>query len=134
MRHWESLGGQPIGGSPLSGPRKEEIMKPWTWEEIAKLRGKARASFIKTYGARAKAALVASDHPPGEYTSAVNCYGFWHPEHRRRSSLGWECGECPLDCCGVWRRRITGSCSASAMLVYARMVKELGLLPEEEKP
>ncbi len=109
---------------------RAKVEKPWTWKQIARLKGKARASFIETYGDRGKAALVASDHPPGRHTSAVNCYGVEHPEHRRRSSLGWECKGCPLDCFGVWREGITGSCSASAMLVYDRMVKKLGLLPE----
>jgi hypothetical protein len=126
MRHWEKMGGEPIGGMPLSAPREEDPMKPWTWEEIAALRDqktltleqeRVRERFLVDYGDRAKVALMAAGHEPGTIARCV----FAHSP----------CERCPLDFRSRWSRSVgIFGCGARAMAVYARMVKKLGLLPE----
>lgn len=105
---------------------------PWTWEEIAALRDlqrlsldqlRVRGRFLRDYGDRARAALMAAGRVPGEWGPCV---------------LGASvCEGCPLNRTSSWRRSpdklyIDDSCSRFAMEVYARMVEKLGRLPEEE--
>jgi hypothetical protein len=101
--------------------------KPWTWEEIAKLHGKAAKAFMQTYGDRGVAALLASGHKPG--TWKANC-----PYEGRPICVGIFSGgrECPMDDRSKWRKKHSHlPCSQVAMEVYALMVEKLGLLPEE---
>ncbi len=101
--------------------------KPWTWEEIAKLHGKAAKAFMKTYGDRGVAALLAAGHEPG--TWKANC-----PYEGRPICVGIFSGgrECPMDNGSEWRKiHRQDPCSQEAMEVYSRMIEKLGLLPEE---
>jgi hypothetical protein len=100
-------------------------MKPWTWEEIFKLKGKARTAFLRAYGDRARVALTVAycispeRHKPG---SRMPCAG------TIREKAEW--GMCPFYE-SRWRRHDDPlSCVDRSPLVYARMVVELGLLPE----
>jgi hypothetical protein len=111
--------------------RKNSSTAPWTWEEIAKLKGKAADAFMKTYGDRGVAALLASGHAPGTwkepcpYAGREPCVFKYREEYK---------GKCPMDNSSEWRNKHSQRpCSQESMEVYTRMVEKLGLLPKEEK-
>lgn len=102
--------------------------KPWTWEQIAKLRyqdklsldqQRVRERFIVDYGIRAQAALMAAGHEPGTYGGECEFPYL-------------SCKKCPLDFRSKWCRGMVDGCGHRAMEVYSRMVKKLGRMPEEK--
>ena len=106
--------------------KKSEV--PWTWKEIANLDADGRAQLIADYGDRAKAALVAADHPPGAHKDMPACNLIKFPRL-------WTCDECPLDTVtgrNTWRVVPGEACTEAAMATYAIMVAKLGLLPGGE--
>ncbi len=103
---------------------KRAAEAPWTWSEISALEGAALARFHRDYGERAKAARMVACYMARACgitgaASRVPCLTPW-----------WGSDECPANR-KRWRRRTDPrDCIDAAPLVYARMVAELGLLPE----
>lgn len=116
--------------------RTRAMEERWTWAEIEELRFPAtpalrrkRAAFLRRYGDRAKAALVAAGHAEG--TWAPCC--FYTESPSELTSIGL-CA-CPLDYHSKWVEKIDpeerGACSSMSMAVYRVMVTDLGLLQEK---
>ena len=106
---------------------KGKAAAPWTWEEISNLHGEDAKAFMKTYGDRGVAALLASGHPPGTWKAECPYQGCepcvsTYMKHKTK---------CPMDNGSEWRKGGTRrTCSEASMEVYARMIAQLGLLPE----
>lgn len=98
---------------------KAKAETPWTWKQIAALKGPQLAAFYMAYGDRGRVARrVAQDRPP---------YAVW-----RSCPIALDKGPC-----SVISPRWLGSdeerdlpCVDRAPLVYARMIAEYGRLPE----
>ena len=105
------------------------VVKPWTWEQIAALRGRRREAFLKAYGDRGKVACVVSK-------KVLSDQGQTDEMSRLLSCRGWSCLQCPVFPEGAGRawcdkgRQAQLGCVDYSPEVYAAMVKELGLLPE----
>lgn len=102
---------------------KKDMKTPWTWEEIDELRRSEkhaeRREFVRLYGPRAIAAIMAAGHAPGTHTSCVDPIG---------------CTDsCPVANISRWRVNRNTACSKDAMAVYARMVDVLGVEQKERK-
>lgn len=102
----------------------DKMMKPWTWEQIAKLKGKAARNFLETYGDRGKAAMMmAYQWALTQKKHSNSCVG----------PVYWACTACPLGRESVWRRAHDARfCVDAAPSIYSRMIAKLGLLPEEK--
>jgi hypothetical protein len=95
---------------------KAKAAAPWTWAEIAALNGTtSQGTFLRTYGARGRAALVAA---------------LWLKGNARCPFGPESCRGCPVDYRSPWIKVLEGPCHERAMPVYARMVRKLGRLPE----
>ena len=105
MKHWENMGGEPISGTMEREEANREL-----WRRVAKLTGKEQAAFLRTYGDRAKAAIVAADG----------------------TCRSWNCHECPLGWSSKWIEDFELCSVVTAMAVYARMIEKLGKKPEEK--
>ena len=94
----------------------------WTWAEIAALTGKALRAFHRAYGDRAKVARMVAVHlarARGEDVDVPCCDPIW-----------WSHDECPARQTPWCQESDPSACIEAAPLVYARMIKELGRLPE----
>jgi len=92
-------------------------MKPWMWEEIAVLRGRARTAFLRMYGDRGWVAMIAAAHLHGDE---------WNTVCATRP-----CATCPLQ---VWAMaNPTMTCFEVAMPVYTRLIAERGRMPKEKR-
>lgn len=97
---------------------KQRAERPWTWRQIAALKGTDLAAFLDAYGERGQMArVIARAQAPGGW---LRC-----PLNREHPcpilSLQWM-GADPVRERGL-------RCQERAVLIYARMIAELGLLP-----
>jgi len=113
MRHWESMGGEPISGTRADANRE-------LWLKIFEMSmvvgSEDTRAFLSAYGERAQAAILAADGMCWE-RNCKDCPLSYRSRLSKRSRIAWV-GD-------------SESCSAKkAMAVYARMIKKLGKKPE----
>lgn len=112
------------------GKRVKVAAERWTWEEIAALRDQSkltreqqqvRKRFLRDYGDRARAALMAAGHPEGTWMECP----FTERNRCSHCALSFDMGWVEKSHPGDW----LCACSEYSMAVYRCMVKELGYLP-----